>query len=73
MAECALAMQLAGDKAEIAAIRYEDLVEECKSQGLGYVHYANIAALFRGIVASNETMDFKDLIKVCLDVAEVCR
>ena len=73
MAEVALAMEISGNKAEIAAMCYEDLTEECKQNGMNYEHYESIAALFRGIVEQNKDMDFKDLISMCLNVAEVCK
>lgn len=73
MAECALAMQMAGEKAVTAARSYEDLTAECEKLGMPSETYREIANIFRGIEAQNQGMDFSDLIKMCLAVSEVTR
>ncbi len=72
MAECALAMQLAGERAVTAAEQYEKLADECDSCGLPSDVYRQIASVFRGIEAQNATFGFQDLIAMCLNLAEVC-
>ncbi len=72
-AETALAMQVAGEKAEIAAALYEDLVASCKALGIACEHFETIAVLFRGIADANNSMDFQGIISTCLTTAEVCR
>ncbi len=72
-AACALAMQMAGEKADAAAKLYTELATECKNLGLPYEHYDKIAYTFREITELNRGMGFDDIVKTCLFTAEVCR
>lgn len=75
MADCALAFQIAGQKAAVAAERYENLVAECDKLGLPSHHYANIAATFREVQVQhrNYVEGLGDLVTMCMRLAEVCR
>ncbi len=72
-AETAMAMRVAGEKAEATAAKYEDLVESCKAVGLPYESYEGIAKTFRAIVEANRAMGIDEIVKTCLFTAEVCR
>jgi len=75
MADCALAFQIAGQKAAVAADKYESLVKECDKLGLPSHHYASIARTFRGIEEQHRDYvdGLGDLVTMCLKLAEVCR
>ncbi len=75
MADCILTMKMAGEKALIAADKYERLVKECDNLGLPSQHYAGIARTFRGIEKTHREVSegFGDTVTMCLRLAEVCR
>ncbi len=72
-AAVALAMQMAGEKAETAAKLYQDLAEECKFLELPHEHYQMLSLAFKDIAINSNNMNFDEMVKTCLNTAAVCR
>lgn len=70
-AECSLAMTVANEYAGQAASAFEEAAKAQEALGLDATGYWLNAALFRGIVAQGEALNFKSLVSEFVGFSEL--
>ncbi len=72
-AECSLAMSVANGYAKEAAQAFEECAKAQEVLGLDATGYWLNAAVFRGIVAQGEAMNFNELVSELVSFAEILK